>query len=153
MIKENILDKEVIKISILRDKKYLDEIAQKEKEIFQSTAFDKKIMDEIFDNKRCSIIVAKNCDKICGHAIVFDAIDANELLKIAVNNDERKKGIGTKILYFITELNNNPIFLEVRETNIAAQDFYKKFGFIKISERKRYYSDTGENAYIMVYKK
>ena len=39
--------------------------------------------------------------------------------------------------------------LEVRKSNIAAQGLYKKYGFDIIGERKRYYSDNGEDAWIM----
>ena len=39
--------------------------------------------------------------------------------------------------------------LEVRERNIAAQALYKSLGFKKEGVRKRYYSDTGEDAHIM----
>ena len=39
--------------------------------------------------------------------------------------------------------------LEVRKSNIAAQELYKKYGFDIIGERKRYYSDNGEDAWIM----
>ena len=39
--------------------------------------------------------------------------------------------------------------LEVRKRNIAAQGLYKKYGFDIIGERKRYYSDNGEDAWIM----
>lgn len=40
------------------------------------------------------------------------------------------------------------IFLEVRESNIAAQKLYEKYGFCNIAMRKAYYTDTQENAYI-----
>jgi ribosomal-protein-alanine N-acetyltransferase len=39
--------------------------------------------------------------------------------------------------------------LEVRVTNLAAQGLYHKYGFEIVSVRKRYYSDSGEDAYIM----
>ena len=39
--------------------------------------------------------------------------------------------------------------LEVREHNEPAKALYAELGFVKAGERKRYYTDTGENAYIM----
>ena len=39
--------------------------------------------------------------------------------------------------------------LVVTDSNIAAQGLYKKYGFDIIGERKRYYSDNGEDAWIM----
>ena len=41
------------------------------------------------------------------------------------------------------------IFLEVRESNQIAINFYLKAGFEKISVRKRFYSNPTENALIM----
>lgn len=39
--------------------------------------------------------------------------------------------------------------LEVREFNFGAQDLYASLGFSKIGIRRKYYSDTGENAFIL----
>ena len=43
--------------------------------------------------------------------------------------------------------------LECRKTNIAAQNLYRKLGFIDVGVRKRYYSDTGEDALVMALEK
>ena len=37
-------------------------------------------------------------------------------------------------------------FLEVRESNLAAQEMYRKFGFEEAGRRKRYYKDNDEDA-------
>ena len=39
--------------------------------------------------------------------------------------------------------------LEVRVSNAGAQGLYAKYGFTREGVRKRYYSDNGEDAYIM----
>lgn len=39
--------------------------------------------------------------------------------------------------------------LEVRESNENARSLYSKFGFIKVGERKNYYSEPTENAILM----
>ena len=39
--------------------------------------------------------------------------------------------------------------LEVRLSNRAAQEMYKRFGFTAVGVRKGYYADTGEDALIM----
>jgi ribosomal-protein-alanine N-acetyltransferase len=39
--------------------------------------------------------------------------------------------------------------LEVRVSNDAAQALYQKYGFTQRGVRRRYYSDNGEDAYIM----
>ena len=40
--------------------------------------------------------------------------------------------------------------LEVRKSNVVAQNLYVSLGFIKLGVRKRYYEDNGEDALIMV---
>jgi ribosomal-protein-alanine N-acetyltransferase len=39
--------------------------------------------------------------------------------------------------------------LEVRESNIAAQRLYNKYGFAAISKRPNYYNDNHETALVM----
>ena len=40
------------------------------------------------------------------------------------------------------------IILEVRESNTVAQRLYKKYGFKKISKRKKYYVDEDAEVYL-----
>ena len=40
-------------------------------------------------------------------------------------------------------------FLEVRASNLAAQDLYRKFGFEESGVRRRYYRDNDEDAILM----
>jgi ribosomal-protein-alanine N-acetyltransferase len=46
-------------------------------------------------------------------------------------------------------IGNNELTLEVRVSNEAAQNLYRKFGFKIVGRRKQYYSDNREDAYIM----
>ena len=39
--------------------------------------------------------------------------------------------------------------LEVRESNAPAIALYSRFGFVRVGERKNYYSDPAENALLM----
>jgi len=85
-------------------------------------------------------------------AIWQAAGDECELLSIAVERAERGKGLAkTMMEYCCNELAKQGVqkfFLEVRESNIQAISLYKKLGYKKISERKKYYSN-GEAAIIM----
>ena len=40
-------------------------------------------------------------------------------------------------------------FLEVRESNLAAQELYRRFGFEETGRRPRYYKDNSEDAILM----
>ena len=72
-----------------------------------------------------------------------------DIVNIIVNKDYRDKGIGTKLLNYIVDnyKDINSIMLEVRESNNAAIEFYKKNNFKVINVRKKYYGN--EDALIM----
>jgi len=80
------------------------------------------------------------------------ASDECELLSIAVNAAERGKGYAKTLMEHshkeLAKQGFKKFFLEVRENNIAAISLYKKIGYEKIAERKKYYAD-GECAVVM----
>jgi ribosomal-protein-alanine acetyltransferase len=77
--------------------------------------------------------------------------DECELLSIAVEPAERGKGLAKMLMeYCCSELAKRGVkifFLEARENNVAAISLYKKLGFEKFAERKKYYAD-GEGAIV-----
>lgn len=90
---------------------------------------------------------AKNIESQTNAPIVFDS---SEILNIAVRNSFQHKGIGQMILDEIVcglERKNIPeIWLEVRKSNVAAINFYRKNNFKMQFERKNYYTNPTENA-------
>ena len=79
---------------------------------------------------------------------MFDA----DIESVFVDKNFRKQGIASMLITGLEKelikSNIEKIFLEVRNSNIQAQNLYSKHGFKKISQRKNYYSD-GEDAVIM----
>ena len=90
-----------------------------------------------------------------GYVILRRAGDEGELLRIAVSNDARRRGIADSLmgaaLDFAKENALASVFLEVRESNKAAVSLYIKWGFKPIHLRKGYYSNPTEDAVIMQY--
>jgi ribosomal-protein-alanine N-acetyltransferase len=78
---------------------------------------------------------------------------AAEIYNIAVKESFQKKKIGQKIFdEIINELKAkgvSEIWLEVRKSNIKAQNFYRKNGFTEHSVRKNYYKNPLEDALVM----
>ena len=71
------------------------------------------------------------------------------LISMAVRSGQRRKGIGTRLVqeasaYFA----DKPLLLEVRVSNLGAQEFYLALGFNFIGRAKGYYHD-GEDALLM----
>ena len=56
-----------------------------------------------------------------------------------------------KLLGKLSQQRRNQITLEIRETNLAAQVFFRNLGFKAISVLRDYYDDTVEDAYVMQY--
>ncbi len=79
--------------------------------------------------------------------------DAWHLMDLAVAPWARRRGVAVRLLAaFIRAADGagQPAFLEVRPSNEEAQSLYKSQGFSTVGSRKRYYSDTGEDALVMM---
>lgn len=103
----------------------------------------------------CSAEIApkteNTANKIVCTVMFSSVLGEAELLSVVTEKSSRRKGLGEILLKrYFSKLKSNgekTIFLEVRESNKAAISLYDKLGFVKISERKKYYSE--ETAVIM----
>ena len=94
--------------------------------------------------------------KIVGFDICNVVLDEATLFNIAVDPAEQGKGYGKTLLQgLITELSQKDVitlWLEVRESNIKAQQLYTQLGFNEVTVRKHYYplpDGKKENAIVM----
>lgn len=92
-------------------------------------------------------------EKLVGMAGIWMMVDEAHIVTIAVRNSHRNMGLGEWMLIEIIDmsirLGAKIVTLEVRTSNTTAQKLYEKYGFCVAGTRKRYYSDNGEDAYIM----
>jgi ribosomal-protein-alanine N-acetyltransferase len=76
-----------------------------------------------------------------------------EILDVVVNRVHRRQGHGLFLLKHLlqrsSEMSVQKIFLEVRESNLAAISLYKKLGFQIFGLRPNYYRNPQENALLM----
>jgi len=72
-----------------------------------------------------------------------------ELLNLVVDPARRRQGVGRQLLDGLLQGQGNTVFLEVRESNLAARNFYKSLGFKEVSTRKEYYDQPSESAIVM----
>ena len=136
----------MIKKLTSNDIDYIEQIFNLEKEIFKSSAFSKSYLNTLIKGDNSFIYVYLIENKVCGYLIILDSIDVYEILSIATIEKYRNKGIAQELL---DKIKTKDIFLEVRESNQIAINFYKKNNFKEISIRKNYYSEPTENAIIM----
>jgi ribosomal-protein-alanine N-acetyltransferase len=90
---------------------------------------------------------------IVGFVIFHIAADVSEIYNIAVENRHARSGIGNQLMSAaILESGRRKaekVMLEVRKSNNPAINFYLKFNFKIAGERKNYYSNPIEDAYVM----
>jgi ribosomal-protein-alanine N-acetyltransferase len=80
-------------------------------------------------------------------------VDEVHVATLATHPDFRRQGIAKRLLAYtlrgLIEEGAVSSFLEVRESNLAAQDMYRKFGYEATARRRRYYRDNDEDAILM----
>jgi ribosomal-protein-alanine N-acetyltransferase len=78
---------------------------------------------------------------------------SGHLGNLAVVPGRRRRGIARRLVEDLLERacaeRADPLSLEVRASNFAAQGLYRTHGFRLAGLRRRYYRDTGEDALIM----
>ena len=95
----------------------------------------------------------KNHPNIVGFVIFHIAADVSEIYNIAVEAAHARSGIGYQLMTAAVKESGRrrarKVILEVRKSNSPAINFYRKFEFKVTGERKNYYSNPVEDAYIM----
>ena len=90
---------------------------------------------------------------IVGFVIFHIAADLSEIYNIAVEAANARSGIGYELMTAAVQESGRrkarKVILEVRKSNSPAINFYLKFAFTITGERKNYYSNPIEDAYVM----
>lgn len=137
-----------IKIVKELDTLVIEELAKLEKEIFHESYYSIDILKDMVKNEDYKILILKE-EVVQGYLILHDSYDVFEIMKIAVKEEFRNRGIAEKLIQTYFTLEEKNLLLEVRESNIIAQKFYKKLKFKVIGKRKNYYPN-GETAILML---
>lgn len=97
-------------------------------------------------------LVARRGGRVVGYLFAMWLFDELHVNKIAVIEDERRKGIADELMArcfaFAREHAVRSVSLEVRKSNVGAQEFYRHLDFRTSYVRPRYYPD-GEAAVVM----
>jgi len=77
------------------------------------------------------------------------------ILNFAVHPKAQRRSVGStmaaKLASKLSHQRRNRIMVEVRETNLTAQLFFREMGFRAVTVLKDFYIDTDEDAYLMQY--
>ncbi len=100
-------------------------------------------------------MVAEYNEEIIGFMIYELHKNRLHILNFAVCKAFRRRGVGhsmvRKLTRKLSQQRRNRILVEVRETNLDAQLFFRDSGFQAISILRDFYDDTTEDAYLMQY--
>lgn len=103
--------------------------------------------------RNCIGMVAEHEDQVVGFMIYELHKTRIHVLNLAVAPNARRCGVGCQMIAKLTaklsSQRRSRIVLEVRETNLPAQLFFRENGFRAVSVLHGYYADTPEDAYIM----
>ena len=97
--------------------------------------------------------VAEDDGEIIGYCGFLFVLDEAEIPNVCVKASARNRGVGKQMMTVLIEeaakLGLVTLFLEVRESNIAARTLYKSLGFVEDGVRKNFYEQPTENAVLM----
>ena len=131
---------------------YLDEVATIENDCF-SHPWSRRRLESELQNETSRFLVAVEDGRVIGYIGMSAVIDEGYLFNVAVDRQYRKKGVGSalvrELVTFCQKRNYAFLTLEVRESNAPAISLYSRFGFVRVGERKNYYSKPVENALLM----
>lgn len=106
--------------------------------------------------RNCIGMVADCDDRVVGFMIYELHRTRIHLLNLAIAPDFRRLDIGRQMVKRLqtklTPDRRTRIVLEVRETNLDAQRFFRSLNFRAVSVLRGYYRDSDDDAYVMQYR-
>ena len=105
--------------------------------------------------RNCIGMVAEQGEKVVGF-MIYELHKAKlHILNFAVHPAYRRLGVGgqmvAKLISKLSSHRRTRITLEVRETNLVAQLFFRAQAFRAVRVLRAYYEDSGEDAFQMQY--
>ncbi len=128
----------------------LDQISEIERTSFPSP-YDKSIFSHFLTRSSDGFLVAERYGRIIGYMIFTIERNYGLIVSIAVSPDERRRGIGSKLLEnALNELVGKvkTVELQVSVKNREGIEFYRKFSFHQREIWRAYYPN-GEDAILM----
>ncbi len=142
----------IIRLAGLND---LPSIAKIERTCFTLPFTEENLYQQLTGSRQSRLYLAESEGEIIGHLGCWLQADEVKITTLAVRPDRRRQGIASALLSQLIKLQRglrNYISLEVRLSNIPAQNFYKKIGFKLSGKKLSYYRDNNETALIMCYR-
>ena len=131
----------------------ISSVVEIEKEVFATPWTAEVFEHEMTGNDYAHYVVAEYEKKVIGHCGMWIVLDECHITNVAVRKHMQGNGIGEALMKeaiaVCLENEVRLMTLEVRMTNITAQNLYRKLGFQDGGIRKKYYTDDHEDALVM----
>ena len=148
--------KELLRVHIRwRIRRDMPEVLQTEQESFDYSWTEEDFL-RCLRQRNCIGMVAELNEKVVGFMIYELHKTKLHILNFAVHPQYRRLGIGrqmvSKLIGKLSSHRRTKITLAVRETNLAAQLFFRSMIFKAVKVLRAYYEDSGEDAFLMQYR-
>ncbi len=131
------------------------EVLDIERESFEFPWYEEDFI-RCLRQRNCIGMVAEHGERVVGFMIYELHKTRLHILNFAVADSFRHRDVGRqmaeKLISKLSSQRRTRISLEVRETNLAAQLFFKQLGFRATSVLRSYYEDSPEDAYLMQFR-
>ena len=127
-------------------------VSEMEHQLFSDGWSEKGIIETI-KNSNTICLAAVKAEKLIGYMFVYFAAGEGEIAKIAVTKEKQRQGVAHQMMKELERICKSrkigKLMLDVRQSNEAAQTFYKAQGFVRDGERKAFYEKPSEDAVLM----
>jgi ribosomal-protein-alanine N-acetyltransferase len=134
----------------------MPEVLQTEQESFPDFPWSEEDFLRCLRQRNCIGMVAEQGEKVVGF-MIYELHKAKlHILNFAVHPQCRRVGVGAqmvaKLISKLSSHRRTRITLEVRETNLSAQLFFRSQTFKAVRVLRAFYEDSGEDAFLMQYR-
>jgi ribosomal-protein-alanine N-acetyltransferase len=134
-------------------RRHLRSVLRIEQQVYPRPWSSSLFMSELALQSTRAYFVARIGRELVGYAGLMMTLEEAHVTTIAVDPKRHRAKIGTRLLLVLAReaiaRGATAITLEVRMSNVAAQDLYRRFGFGPVGVRKNYYQEVNEDALVM----
>lgn len=131
----------------------LDDIMRIETASFSTPWSRNQFQSELMENNFAAYLVLDFHGRVVSYGGMWIILDEAHVTNVAVHPDFRGYHLGERMMRGLMDraksVGCQRMTLEVRRSNVVAQNLYQKLGFIQLGVRRGYYSEPHEDAFIM----
>jgi len=141
-----------VRVAPLR-RRHLRSVLRIEEECYPRPWSATLFLSEIAQRSSRRYVVATIGPLVVGYCGLMIVEDDGHITNLAVDPAWHRRGVATVLLLdqarTAPSLGVRHLTLEVRASNVGAQELYRRFGFAPVGVRRGYYAETGEDAIVM----